>query len=85
MPVVNRLHYLILNPVAWGFVTQSNWEHVHLVILVDIDENIVCRNLSIGVEASIGTVAADGTENFILHDSAICDYSDRLLARSPSR
>ena len=24
MPVVNRLHYLILNPVARGFVTQSN-------------------------------------------------------------
>jgi hypothetical protein len=23
MPVVNRFHYLILNPIARGFVTQS--------------------------------------------------------------
>ena len=32
------------------------------------------------LDTSIGAVETHASENLILHDSEICDYSDRLLA-----
>jgi hypothetical protein len=48
--------------------------------LADLDENIIRRSLPFGVDTSIGAVETHASENLILHDSEICDYSDRLLA-----
>jgi hypothetical protein len=47
--------------------------------LADLDENIIRRSLPFGVDTSIGAVETHASENLILHDSEICDYSDRLL------
>jgi hypothetical protein len=47
--------------------------------LADLDENIIRRGLPFGVGVSIGAIEADAIENFILHDSANCDYLDTLL------
>jgi len=51
--------------------------------LADLDENIICRSLPFGVDTSIGAVETHASENLILYDSEICDYSDRLLAAYP--
>src|SRR6476619_4756975 len=37
------------------------------------------RSLPFGVDTSIGAVETHASENLILHDSEICDYSDRLI------
>ena len=47
--------------------------------MADLDENIIRRSLPFGVDTSIGAVETHASENLILHDSEICDYSDRLL------
>jgi len=47
--------------------------------LADLDENIIRRSLPFGVDTSIGAVETHASENLILRDSEICDYSDRLL------
>ena len=49
--------------------------------MADLDENIIRRSLPFGVDTSIGAVETHASENLILHDSEICDYSDRLLGR----
>ena len=49
--------------------------------MADLDENIIRRSLPFGVDTSIGAVETHASENLILHDSEICDYSDRLLVR----
>jgi cation/acetate symporter len=61
------------------------YEPVHLVILADLDENIIRRSLPFGVDTSIGAVETHASENLILHDSEICDYSDRLLDVEPQQ
>jgi hypothetical protein len=48
-------------------------------MLADLDENMIRRSLPFGVDTSIGAVETHASENLILHDSEICDYSDRLL------
>jgi uncharacterized protein with GYD domain len=50
--------------------------------LADLDENIIRRSLPFGVDTSIGAVETHASENLILRDSEICDYSDRLLANA---
>ena len=55
------------------------------MILADLDENIIRRSLPFGVDTSIGAVETHARENLILHDSEICDYSDRLLGSAVAR
>ena len=50
--------------------------------MADLDENIIRRSLPFGVDTSIGAVETHASENLILHDSEICDYSDRLLVQA---
>jgi hypothetical protein len=64
----------LVKSVRVGFTSR---EPVHSVILADLDENIIRRSLPFGV----GAVETHASENLILHDSDICDYSDKLLAR----
>jgi hypothetical protein len=47
--------------------------------LVDLGENMVRRNVPFGVGVSVRAIQTAENENSILHDSAIRDYSDRLL------
>jgi hypothetical protein len=47
--------------------------------LANLDENAIRQSLQFGVEHSTGAIEADANENFILHDSEICDYLDTLL------
>ena len=53
--------------------------------MADLDEHIIRRSLPFGVDTSIGAVETHASENLILHDSEICDYSDRLLGLKLSR
>jgi hypothetical protein len=44
---------------------------------------MVRRNVPFGVGVSVRVIQTAENENSILHDSAIRDYSDRLLAAGP--
>jgi hypothetical protein len=48
--------------------------------LTDFGENSISRSLPFGVNLSIAATGVPINENSILQGSAICDYSDRLLA-----
>jgi hypothetical protein len=49
--------------------------------MIDTVENQVPQKLSSGVEIVIAAIELPADENFIPRDSAIYDYSDRLLAK----
>ena len=51
-----------------------------MVVFVDLDENRFSRSSLFGVGICGGTVEVDENEDLILHDSAIRDYLDTLLA-----
>ena len=48
--------------------------------MAELGENIVRRIAPFGVTVSTGIIQTCANENFILHDVAICNYLDRLLA-----
>ena len=54
-------------------------------MLADLDENMIRRSLPFGLDTSIGAVETHASENLILRESEICDYSDRLLVRHQRR
>jgi len=54
-------------------------EPVRVFAIIDSDENSIPEKRPSGVELSIAGAEANTDENSIPRDSAICEYSDRLL------